>query len=202
MPAVHTRVGYILPKERLGTCFELATCRKPIMGNNGFNSEEPLNEPIATLLTENSKTMGAILRAGALCGAMDITAAFVVYGFFGARPVPILQGIASGLLGSRAFDGGLPIAFLGLCFHFFIAFTAACVYVLLARRLDLLVQYVYFSGSFYGVAVYFFMQIIVIPLSAVTKRPFSLKGMLIGIVIHIFCVGLPISLVTRRYLST
>src|SRR5215472_6194832 len=128
-------------------------------------------------------TMAAILRAGALCGTMDISAAFVVYGFFGAKPVPLLQGIASGLLGSRAFDGGLPIALLGLCLHFFIAFTAACVYVLLACRVNLLMQYVYFSGPLYGVAVYFFMQIIVIPLSAIGKRPFSFKMMLIGIVI-------------------
>jgi len=146
--------------------------------------------------------MAAILRGGALCGAMDITAAFVVYGFFGAKPFRILQGIASGLLGSKAFDGGLPSALLGLCLHFFIAFGAACVYVLLARWVNFLVQYVYFSGPLYGVAVYFFMQMIVVPLSGARKGPFSFKMMLIGIVIHIFCVGLPISLVTRRYVRT
>ena len=170
--------------------------------HNGFNAEEPLNETIATPSTANSKTLGAILRAGALCGAMDITAAFVVYGFFRAKPVRILQGIASGLLASKAFDGGIPTALLGLCLHFFIAFSAACVYVLLARWVNFLVQHVYFFGPLYGVAVYFFMQIIVIPLSAAAKGPFSFKMMLIGIVIHILCVGLPISLVTRRYFST
>jgi len=119
-----------------------------------------------------------------------------------AKPFRILQGIASGLLGSKAFDGGLPSALLGLCLHFFIAFGAACVYVLLARWGNFLVQYVYFSGPLYGVAVYFFMQMIVVPLSGARKGPFSFKMMLIGIVIHIFCVGLPISLVTRRYVST
>jgi hypothetical protein len=51
----------------------------------------------------------------------------------------------------------------------------------------------------YGVAVYFFMNRVVVPLSAASKFPFSLKMMVIGIVIHVFCVGLPISLAARRY---
>jgi hypothetical protein len=38
------------------------------------------------------------------------------------------------------------------------------------------------------------MNRIVVPLSAATKYPFSLKMMFIGVVIHMFCVGLPISL--------
>jgi hypothetical protein len=55
------------------------------------------------------------------------------------------------------------------------------------------------SGIFYGIAVYFFMNRIVVPLSAARHHPFSLKMMLIGVVIHIFCVGLPISLLVRRF---
>ena len=147
--------------------------------------------------------LGAIVRGGILCGVLDIAAAFVVYsGFFGVQPVLILQGIASGILGSSAFDGGYPVALFGLLLHFFIAFSAASVYVQLSRWVTLLVRYVYVSGPVYGVAVYFFMGYIVIPLSAHSKGSFSLKGMTIGVVIHIFCVGLPISLTTRRYLNT
>ena len=56
--------------------------------------------------------MLAVLWAGFACGVLDITAAFVVYGFFGAKPVPLLQGIASGLLGPKAFQGGLATALL------------------------------------------------------------------------------------------
>jgi len=37
-----------------------------------------------------------------------------------------------------------------------------------------------------GIAVYFFMNRIVVPLSNATKYPFSAKMMLIGVVIHIF----------------
>jgi len=43
------------------------------------------------------------------------------------------------------------------------------------------------------------MQWAVIPLSAATRRPFSMKLMVIGVVIHIFCIGLPIPVVIRRF---
>jgi len=35
-----------------------------------------------------------------------------------------------------------------------------------------------------------------------TKFPFSVKMMVIGVVIHIFCVGLPIGLSIRPFLET
>jgi len=68
-----------------------------------------------------------------------------------------------------------------------------------SRAIRPLIQYAVVSGVLYGVAVYFFMNRIVLPLSAAAKRPFSMKLMIIGVVIHIFCVGLPISLSVRRF---
>jgi len=149
---------------------------------------------------ENSpNTVRAVLWAGFACGVLDITAAFIVYGFFGAKPVPLLQGIASGLLGPRAFQGGLATAMLGLLCHFVIAFGAAAVYFAASRAIPFLIQNAVVSGALYGVAVYFFMNRIVVQLSAAAKRPFSLKLMIVGVIIHIFCVGLPISLSVRRF---
>jgi len=115
--------------------------------------------------------------------------------------VPLLQGIASGLLGPKAFTGGLATALLGLLCHFVIAFGAAAVYLAASRAIPFLLQRAVISGVLYGVAVYFFMNRIVVPLSAAAHRPFSLKLMIIGVVIHIFCVGLPISLSVRRFSS-
>jgi len=43
------------------------------------------------------------------------------------------------------------------------------------------------------------MNRIVVSLSVAAKFPFSLKMMLIGVVIHIFCVGLPVALAARRF---
>jgi hypothetical protein len=150
-------------------------------------------------LEKNPNAVLAVLWAGLACGVMDITAALVVYGFFGAKPVPLLQGIASGLLGPKAFQGGLTTALLGLLCHFVIAYGAATVFVVASRGIPFLIQNAVVSGALYGVVVYFFMNRIVLPLSAVAKRPFSLKLMIVGVIIHIFCVGLPISLSVRRF---
>jgi hypothetical protein len=150
-------------------------------------------------LEKNPNAILAVLWAGLACGVLDITAALVVYGFFGAKPLPLLQGIASGLLGAKSFQGGLATALLGLLCHFVIAFGAAAVYFAASRAIPFLNQNAAVSGALYGVCVYFFMNRIVVPLSAAAKRPFSLKMMIVGIVIHIFCVGLPISLSVRRF---
>ena len=149
-------------------------------------------------LERNPNALRAVLWAGFACGVLDITAALVVYGYFGAKPVRLLQGIASGLLGPKAFDGGLAMALLGLLCHFVIAFGAATVYFVASRAIRILIDHAVVSGVLYGVVVYFFMNRIVLPLSA-ARRPFSMKLMIIGVIIHIFCVGLPISLSVRRF---
>ena len=82
---------------------------------------------------------------------------------------------------------------------FVIAFGAAAVYLVASRALGFLIEHAVVSGVLYGVAVYFFMNRIVLPLSAAARRPFSLQMMIVGVVIHIFCVGLPISLSVRRF---
>ncbi len=150
-------------------------------------------------MQRNPNAMLAVLWAGFACGVLDITAALIVYGYFGAKPMRLLQGIASGLLGPKAFDGGLTTALLGLLCHFLIAFGAAAVYFVASRTINILIQHEIVSGVLYGVAVYFFMNRIVLPLSVAAKRPFSLRMMIVGVVIHIFCVGLPISLSVRRF---
>jgi len=146
-----------------------------------------------------SKAARAILWGGLACGILDITAAFVVYGHFGLPPLRLLKGIAAGLLGPQAFEGGFTTALLGLFCHFFIAYSAATVYFMASRWIHFLLDHTAISGPLYGVAVYFFMNRIVVPLSGARKYPFSFKMMLIGVVIHIFCVGLPIAITVRRY---
>jgi hypothetical protein len=152
-----------------------------------------------TTFSKKPTALQAILWAGFACGVLDITAALVVYGFLGAKPIRLLQGIAGGLVGPRTFDGGLATAMLGLLCHFFIAYWAAAVYFAASRVLPFLAQHAVLAGLLYGVAVYFFMNRIVVPLSAATKYPFSFKMMVIGVVIHMFCVGLPISLIVLRF---
>ena len=140
-----------------------------------------------------------ILTGGLIAGALDITAAIVVYAFRGVSPVRILQSVASGLLGPAAFTGGAATATLGLALHFVIATTAAAVFYLASRRLPALVRQPTLWGALYGIGVWLVMNFVVLPLSAVRQQPFNPEMAALMVLIHIVCVGLPIAYAVRRY---
>lgn len=152
-------------------------------------------------LLRPSQVYRAIGWAGLLAGSLDITAAFVEAGLEGRSPVSLLQGIAGGLLGMSSFRGGLATAALGAFFHFLIATTAAAVFYLASRKLKFLVKHALPSGLLYGVAVYIFMYYIVLPISAYhTKIALpTMTGLIRDVAVHMFMVGLPISLMVRKY---
>jgi hypothetical protein len=147
-------------------------------------------------MNPKSKVGQAILWCGLTAGALDITAACVT-NYLRARmsPVRVLQSVASGLLGPGAFEGGPPVAALGLVLHFVIAFGAATLYVMASRKLRVLVEHPVVCGLLYGVAVYEFMNSVVVPLSA---APFEIPYNLVGLTVHQLCIGLPIGLITGR----
>jgi hypothetical protein len=143
----------------------------------------------------------AIGWAGLLAGFLDITTAAVLFGLKGTSPVYLLQAIAGGLLGMSSFQGGVATAALGAFFHFLIAFTAAAVFYAASRKWTFLVKHSVLSGLLYGVMVYSFMNFVVLPLSAyhatITLRPTVVLARDIAIIM--IMVGLPISLVVRKY---
>jgi uncharacterized membrane protein YagU involved in acid resistance len=141
----------------------------------------------------------AILVGGAIAGALDITYAIVFSAFRGVPPLRILQSVASGLLGPAAFDGGVPVAALGLFLHFLIAFTIAAIFYFASRRLPFLTRRPVVSGVLYGVVVYAVMNLVVLPLSATPPRKsFPLIVIVTGLLVHMFFIGLPIALATRK----
>ena len=151
-------------------------------------------------MLKESNAFRAILLAWLIAGTLDITAAVITTLAYGRSPARMLQGIASGLLGTRSFEGGLKTSALGLLLHFVIAFGATIVYYAASRKLTFLVRQAVVSGILYGIAVYFFMQLVVIPLSAIGSRaPFRPYQLALGLIVHILCVGLPIALVIRHY---
>lgn len=80
---------------------------------------------------------------------------------------------------------------LGILLHYTIAFGVVTAFFILSRNLPILLRRPVISGMIYGIAVYFVMGYLIVPPSAVPKIPFSLSGMITGILIHMFCVGLP-----------
>lgn len=155
------------------------------------------SEPLAL---EKAKGYQGILWGGLIAGTMDITAACVLSWFRSGRsPVAVLQGIASGLLGANALQGGLASAALGLAIHYFIAFTATVLFFLASRKIKFLIEKPVISGLLYGIVVYLFMNGVVLPLTFHRNffSPFNLA--LMNAVILMFCIGLPIALIIRRF---
>ena len=117
----------------------------------------------------------------------------------GVTPVQVFQSVASGLLGPESFRGGVKTALLGIVLHFFIATVVTAIFYLASRKLMVLVERPITFGLLYGVAVYAFMNFVVIPLSNVTRRPATVSGHIIGLLIIMFFIGLPVALVVRRF---
>jgi hypothetical protein len=154
----------------------------------------------AALPVSGPRAARAVLWGGLLAGLGDITFAFVVSGLRGVGPVRVLQSVAGGLLGAAARDGGLATAALGALLHFLIAFIWATVYWLASRRLTFLVQHPVVCGLLYGAAVYAFMYLVVLPLSAAYFKPsFAPSAVLLNTAGHMLLVGLPIALAARRH---
>jgi hypothetical protein len=150
--------------------------------------------------SQGSKAYQGILLGGVIAGTLDITAAFVDSGLHGRSPVVVLQAVASGFLGESSFRDGLASEALGLGSHFLIAFGAATVYYMASRKLKFLLERPIVGGLLYGIAIYLFMNAVVVPLSAVPfKLPHSPMAVMIGLAVHMLCIGLPISLAVRGF---
>ncbi len=150
--------------------------------------------------SQPSNAYQGILWGGLIAGTLDITSAFIDSGLQGRSPVIVLQAVASGILGESSFRDGSSSAALGLLSHFVIAFGAAAVFYLASRKLRFLLERPIVCGLLYGVAIYLFMNVVVVPLSAV---PFKLShtplAVTIGLAVHMLCIGLPISLAINGY---
>ncbi len=147
---------------------------------------------------QRPRAFNAILYGGLAVGVLDGMAAVILTLLNGRSPSRMFQGIAKGLIGNASIDGGWATALLGVSLHVLIAFIWATIYYGASVRLPTLIRRPAIWGPIYGVVVYFAMQIIVLPLSAIRKPPFSFAAPLLGIIVHIVCVGLPIAFFAWR----
>jgi hypothetical protein len=140
-----------------------------------------------------------IIFAGLLAGTLDAVAAIVVYG---AAPAGMFRFIASGAFGAgQAFSGGSIMVFWGILFHYLIAFSWTLLFFFTYPVFSFLRKNKYITGSLYGIFVWVVMNRVVLPLSLISQRPFSLNGALVGAAILVVGVSLPIVILTHRYYS-
>ncbi|HAV23138.1 MAG: hypothetical protein A2X67_00035 [Ignavibacteria bacterium GWA2_55_11] len=153
----------------------------------------------ASLIEKKLSFSRALVYGGLTVGLLDILDAFIFFGIRGVSCVRILHGIASGLLGRAAFDGGYATALLGLLLHFSIAFSIVTAYLFASRRFPAFTRRPFIYGPLYGWLVYVVMNFVVIPLSAIggSGGPKRLSVVINGLLIHAIGVGLTSVLFAR-----
>ena len=136
----------------------------------------------------------AILVGGLIAGTLDIVYAITFSAMRGFPPQSLLQFVASGLLGQPSFDGGRATAALGLLLHYLMMLLIAAIFYGLSRQLTFLVRRPLVWGPVFGFLVYWVMNLVVMQLSATpNKWRFIPIAFATGIVVHMFCIGLPIA---------
>ncbi len=143
-------------------------------------------------------TLPAIAWGGLVAGTIDIGAAALITGF---APVRVMKIVAGGLLSRSAFDGDASIAWLGMGLQWAMSLLIAAIFVLAARRLPGLLRHWIVSGLAYGVIVYFVMNYVVVPLSALGHGmpAFALKPFLLNM-LAMLLYGLIMAFFARRFL--
>jgi hypothetical protein len=153
------------------------------------------------LQSTSRRPLRTIVIAGLVAGALDISYAFIIWGLRGVTPIRIGQSIASGLLGREAaVGGGTATGLFGLLLHFTMATIIAAIYYFAARNIRLLVDRAVPFGIAYGLVTYGVMNYVVLPLSAIgavgDSGPAYIR--ITGVLVHMFLIGLPIALITRK----
>jgi hypothetical protein len=145
----------------------------------------------------NSKLLKTILLTGLLAGTLDLLAA--IFLLAGGNAVGTLKFIASGAFGKAALTGGNGMAALGLLFHYVIATSWTAAYFLLYPKLPFLRHNKWLNAIAYGLIAQTIMSRVVLPLSNVSPRAFTLSGFAQNAVILMFCIGLPVALSADRF---
>jgi hypothetical protein len=146
--------------------------------------------------------MRSVLVATAIVGTLDIVEVCLFYWFRGVAPSRILKGIAAGILGREAAQGGgIGNALFGLALHYFIAFVVVAIYFAASAKFAVLRNHPIVMGAIYGLGVWAVMSYLVVPMSAIgpPARPLPPLPMLLNTLFaHIFCVGIPTALLAAQ----
>jgi hypothetical protein len=141
----------------------------------------------------------AIVSGGVCVGFFDAIAAMTLARLNGVPFLRTWQFVASGVLGTKAFNMGRGGAALGLLLHFVIAFGVTTVFVAAAGFFPVLLLSPVLAGGLYGVLVFVVMRTI-ISVSAAPKREQKFSQIAAQLVIHIFVIGIPIAWIARHFL--
>ncbi|MDC7999920.1 DUF1440 domain-containing protein [Aequorivita todarodis] len=144
-----------------------------------------------------------VIATALFVGTLDISAAIINFLAQGGQDITrIFRFIASGVFGQAAFESGSYIIFMGVFFHYLIAFIWTALFFYGYPKLKFQKANPYVVGIVYGLIVWAIMNLIVLPMSGIPELNQKISQKLIAISILIICVGLPISLIYRSKIKT
>ena len=135
----------------------------------------------------------SILAGGFTAGFIDIVYPTTRAIMAGQSPMRPWLGVASGLLGATAREGGAGMVALGLFLHLLICVTAAFVFFFIVRKLPWFVKQWLVAGVLFGFGFLLVMNYVILPLSQIGKPLYVGAGFLWAIVSHVLMIGLPIA---------
>ncbi|MBF7091525.1 DUF1440 domain-containing protein [Flavobacterium sp. ALJ2] len=146
--------------------------------------------------------VGTVLLSGLIAGILDIIISILIYAVIlqNTTATKILQSIASGIFKQDAYSGDPKMTFYGLVFHFIIAISFALFYFIIYPYIPFIKNNVIISGIVYGIFVWIIMNLVVLPIVFPILPAKSLDfPLLLSILILIFCIGIPIAYITKKY---
>ncbi len=157
-------------------------------------------EAIAPTSSNNAALRG-ILLGGFAAGLADFiypTVKTVMAGGSWMRP---WKGVASGLIGKAAHDGGIGMVILGASLHFFICLVAAALLYFIVSRVRWLPRQWFVLGILYGIAFLAVMNYVILPLSAIGRGIYPLETIHVTAFWHTVLVGWPTAFFVSRALK-
>jgi hypothetical protein len=139
-----------------------------------------------------------ILLGGFTAGFIDIVYPTVNTLMAGGSPMRPWLGVASGLLGAPAREGGIGMVALGLFLHLLICVSAAAVFFMIVRKLPWFVRQWLLAGVVFGFGFLLVMNYVILPLSQIGQPLYAGEKFAWAILSHILMIGLPIAFFVTR----
>jgi hypothetical protein len=155
---------------------------------------------VGTATSTNHAAIRYVLLGGFLAGLADFiypTVRTVMRGQPWTQP---WKGVASGLLGQAARDGGMEMVVLGAALHWFICISAAFILYFTVSRVKWLPRHWVPLAIIHGIAVLLTMNYVILPLSQIGRGIYPLEQLHIHAFWHIVLVGLPTAFFVSRAL--
>ncbi|HEY6618921.1 MAG TPA: hypothetical protein VIY68_05190 [Steroidobacteraceae bacterium] len=147
---------------------------------------------------KNREVLSAVLLGGIIAATIDIGAASLITG---RSPIFIMQAIAGGLLGRATFNGGAGSATLGAVLQELMGVLIAAIYVVSAKSVPGMLRRWILSGLTYGVIIFFVMNYVVVPLSALKAAPHFTAAKFAENMAAMLLFGLIVACFARRLVS-